>query len=834
MATDLYARGLSLHKPSLSPPKIKTKLWLDANTEPHSLKYYDSTTQEWTDIKSSGGAGEAGYPEVQTYNELPLAEENSGEIYVVLESSGIYLINRKERGLYYSNGVEWSRLGNFPEYFRDDNFEIYDNDDPTRACKFEVGNISINTTRTLTVQDKDGTIATLNDIIDYSPEINELELTNENQEINGIPTDQLSNFTVTYNQTTRVVTINRLLDWYYYVDGKKYNVTTDIEFDAHDTTYGLKYFYFNNLGQKVTSNTPFDLLHTAQIYTVLYNGNNVDAVKGLGSEELHGVNMSSKTHKYLHLFEGTRFHGGGAISNYLVQVDSLAGVQYSVDSAKISDEDIDIVADPLISGNYSVFWREGVNGEWNWNTNSNMPFLFSNNNIIQYNSFIEGVWGRTEISTNDRYINTYVLFTNIEDYGAIIISGQQIHGSLNEAKNASFANLELGVLPINEFVAVWKITFRYRGNYSINSKRARIEAIPDKINISNAVLSGISGNHNSLSGRSDANSHPSTAISYDNQTSGLVSENLKDAIDELEIKKQNNLVNDDITDDLIGNRTINDSVVVDSDTGKLNVLFNWIGNMIKSITGKTSWRIKPDITLEATKTHVDDANIHFTKEDITKEDVGLSNVDNTSDMNKPISTLTQSELNNKVDKITGKQLSTEDYTTEEKTKLANVEENANNYTFSENYEDLNNIPSEFTPKQHTHTESEITNLDKYTKQEVDNKLDTKVDKITGKGLSTNDYSNVDKTKLSGIAANANNYIHPSTHPASIIVQTSTHRFVTDTEKNNWNSKASLGQLSEYFANNGWTASDLDDLPLELKEKVINLFNSIEAKQGYGN
>lgn len=38
--------------------------------------------------------------------------------------------------------------------------------------------------------------------------------------------------------------------------------------------------------------------------------------------------------------------------------------------------------------------------------------------------------------------------------------------------------------------------------------------------------------------------------------------------------------------------------------------------------------------------------------DLTKSDVGLSNVDNTSDLNKPISTATQTALNGKIDKVT--------------------------------------------------------------------------------------------------------------------------------------------------------------------------------------
>lgn len=49
-------------------------------------------------------------------------------------------------------------------------------------------------------------------------------------------------------------------------------------------------------------------------------------------------------------------------------------------------------------------------------------------------------------------------------------------------------------------------------------------------------------------------------------------------------------------------------------------------------------------------------------------------------------------------------------------------------------------------------------------------------------------SSTDKTKLDGVATNANNYVHPSSHPASMTTQDSTHRFVTDTEKTTWNGK----------------------------------------------
>lgn len=53
-------------------------------------------------------------------------------------------------------------------------------------------------------------------------------------------------------------------------------------------------------------------------------------------------------------------------------------------------------------------------------------------------------------------------------------------------------------------------------------------------------------------------------------------------------------------------------------------------------------------------------------------------------------------------------------------------------------------------------------------------------------------------------ANQNQYTHPSTHPASMIVQDSTHRFVSDDEISDWDSK--LGAQDEIY--DGWTLWDV--------------------------
>lgn len=97
----------------------------------------------------------------------------------------------------------------------------------------------------------------------------------------------------------------------------------------------------------------------------------------------------------------------------------------------------------------------------------------------------------------------------------------------------------------------------------------------------------------------------------------------------------------------------------------------------------------------------------------------------------------------------------------------------------------------------------------------------KVDKVAGKQLSTEDYTTAEKTKLTNIAANANNYEHPASHPPSIIAQDASNRFVTDAEKTTWNGKASTS-VATTGANGLMSAAD--------KAKV----DGISAGAGYAS
>ena len=107
---------------------------------------------------------------------------------------------------------------------------------------------------------------------------------------------------------------------------------------------------------------------------------------------------------------------------------------------------------------------------------------------------------------------------------------------------------------------------------------------------------------------------------------------------------------------------------------------------------------------------------------------------------------------------------------------------------------LNQIKNKFVSKENIDSSLSSSSTNPVQNKVINTALGNKVDKVDGKQLSTNDYTTTEKNKLAGIEDNANNYIHPSTHPASMITQDSTHRFVTDVEKQTYEDKYTKNEV----------------------------------------
>jgi len=107
-------------------------------------------------------------------------------------------------------------------------------------------------------------------------------------------------------------------------------------------------------------------------------------------------------------------------------------------------------------------------------------------------------------------------------------------------------------------------------------------------------------------------------------------------------------------------------------------------------------------------------------------------------------------LASKVDKVTGKELSTNDYTTAEKTKLAAISGTNTGDQDLSAYATTANVTTSLALKANASDISTSLGL-KANAADVTTSLASKVDKVTGKELSTNDYTTAEKTKLAAVS-----------------------------------------------------------------------------------
>lgn len=158
---------------------------------------------------------------------------------------------------------------------------------------------------------------------------------------------------------------------------------------------------------------------------------------------------------------------------------------------------------------------------------------------------------------------------------------------------------------------------------------------------------------------------------------------------------------------------------------------------------------------------------------VTKATVGLGDVDNTSDAEKPVSTLVQTALDGK---------------------LPYIEHGPAGIPTADR---IDTLPIGI----HTYSTGVIITSESHQ---------VKFDMGNGKPIATRQKNNnvwlpwqetamftsENKNKLFGIAEKANNYVHPDTHPASMIIQSDYYKFVSTQQINLWNSSASPATPSQ--------------------------------------
>jgi hypothetical protein len=299
----------------------------------------------------------------------------------------------------------------------------------------------------------------------------------------------------------------------YYFKGTKVNSIADVTVTVPNTT-GAYYLVFTNSGLTAAATTTVDILNQVIWSAFYWNASTSDYIF---FEERHGISWTANEHKQAHLTRGAAYESGGAASGYVLASDALANIQIAIDATNFWDEDIrNALAAKLEGSNFDKWYRSGASGDWRKDASDTIPAFWAGtppNGVAQINT-TGGSWALNPV-TNGNYFNCYIFATNSAEAANrfILIPGQNQAGTLSGAQAFSISTLSLGTLPVQEILPLYKVTLRYRTNNTNNNARVTIEAVEDiRRTTSPGVSAGVSGTHNSLSGRSDADSHPTAAI----------------------------------------------------------------------------------------------------------------------------------------------------------------------------------------------------------------------------------------------------------------------------------------------------------------------------------
>jgi hypothetical protein len=331
--------------------------------------------------------------------------------------------------------------------------------------------------------------------------------------------DDQDDIIITYSAATRILTVTPSgANFVYYIgaDSSKHTIGSALTTTAHADTTGSYFVTIDNSETLTVSTTPFDLLDKAvtPVAYVYYNSTDVDAVTLF---EGHHACRNIFTHNYLHHVIGTWKKGIAdfAIFGYTLDDGSTAGAQtFGITNGILLDEDIEwAIAQLADDGPYTLSRRDGTD-DWTWAEGETYPY-YIDTDIIQWN---EDSTGYTLSDVTDQYyVNYYVLaLTAIETNNRImVLAGQAQHATLSDAQSETVQDLSYTNIPFAEVAALYKVIYQRDDAGSTLPGNVILKGVEQLSPFGSGTVGsggGGGGVHNALSGRSEADAHPTSAI----------------------------------------------------------------------------------------------------------------------------------------------------------------------------------------------------------------------------------------------------------------------------------------------------------------------------------
>ena len=261
---------------------------------------------------------------------------------------------------------------------------------------------------------------------------------------------------------------------------------------------GTYYIYIDdNSGTLSISTVAWTLKDTkVPVAIIKWNKNAPAGIKYKMEDERHGGGNANGglwprgLHYYAHANIGPRFQAGG-IATGTVGGTITAQNFIRINEAEIDDEDMSIIipakAAPTagVANNYFHYYRTNTT-TWTWDTCA-MPYMYNGatggvSTYIQYDNAATGV---LTAAVNNRWVNSYIAFTNIkgndnakDSARIIIIPGRAQFTSLALAQAEDLATFDWTGFGIAECVIRYRVTWNTSGVASSVLGRVTLAAQP--------------------------------------------------------------------------------------------------------------------------------------------------------------------------------------------------------------------------------------------------------------------------------------------------------------------------------------------------------------------
>ena len=307
------------------------------------------------------------------------------------------------------------------------------------------------------------------------------------------------------------------VSWSYYRAGVKYTISGNKTIQvANPMSSNTMYFIYIDSGVgTLVSSTSFWTLNDTLVLVATIFWNAALTPKYILSDERHQCLIDRATHRMEHFTHGTEYISGGIVSGYTLNSTTVTNKTFLITSALIADEDIFHTLNLLSDGDgstpnyYNVFRTGTTSYAWTYN---DMPFKYVSGATYGYIEYDNGS-GVSTASTNNRFVNTYVVCTNAkENYETttdastaglrfIMLQGRGSYNTAALAYAEAFSSFSLVGFPFNEAVGIYQITWDTSGNANTIKGRCVINRVQRiTANIVSTVSGGGLVDHNTTSG----------------------------------------------------------------------------------------------------------------------------------------------------------------------------------------------------------------------------------------------------------------------------------------------------------------------------------------------